>query len=492
MLRPAKLLLASLAAALALTGLAAQTPQPISPAARSAWSFDRSDLAPHPGVRFGVLSNGMRYALMRNAVPAAGLSVRFRFDAGASAEGRAERGFFHLIEHLIFHGTPNIPEGSLALMLGHRGMRHWSDFNAFTSFDETVYRLDIAKSDAAARDAALLVMREIATNLVFTRRVVEAAKTKVREEIAARDPVQDGIAAAQNAFFLPGTPIDRSPVAGTRAEVDRATGAALRRLYELHYAPQRATLVIVGDFDPDTVEAEIAARFSDWAAKGGSPPDCPPPSIATGRGTEARAFVQRDAPTIVTITSVAPLAGAADEGRGRDANFLEHLGSEILNRRLTRVAGRADPPFTAATVAIYDHFSLARLAQVEVKAKDRDWRKALRTGSLELSRAIARGFTQAELDEQLALSRAGLARAAAPRTTPALADAIIDAAGRGVVFTIPADPSASAAYLTRIRLADVNAAFAAAWAKPDRLIFVSHNRRIPVGRRPLRTPGASL
>jgi hypothetical protein len=86
-----------------------------------------------------------------------------------------------------------------------------------------------------------------------------------------------------------------------------------------------------------------------------------------------------------------------------------------------------------------------------------------------------------ELDEQLAVSRRGLAQASAPRTTSALADAILDAASRGIVFTLPGDPAASAAYLARIRLDDVNAAFASAWSKPDRLIFLSHNRRIPNG-----------
>jgi hypothetical protein len=50
--------------------------------------------------------------------------------------------------------------------------------------------------------------------------------------------------------------------------------------------------------------------------------------------------------------------------------------------------------------------------------------------------------------------------------------------GRGLVFTQPGGPAATAAYLARVRLADVNAAFAAAWAEPP-LIFVTHDRRFP-------------
>jgi zinc protease len=151
----------------------------------------------------------------------------------------------------------------------------------------------------------------------------------------------------------------------------------------------------------------------------------------------------------------------------------------MLNRRLSRLAAQPEAPFEGASVSIYDHFSTARLAQVEVRANDRDWSGALAGGALELRRAVESGFTQAEFDEQLAVSRHGLTQASAPRTTPALADAILDAASRGIVFTAPAGSAANVAYLARIRLADVNRAFAAAWSKRDRLIFLSHNRRIP-------------
>lgn len=474
-----KLFLAFFAAALAPTALSAQAAAESSQAARAAWGFDRSDLAPHPGVRFGVLPNGMRYAIMRSAVPAGGLSVRLRIDFGAKMEGTSERGFAHLLEHLIFHGTPNIPEGSLPLMLAHRGMRHWSDFNAFTSYDETVYRLDMTRADAAARDAALLLMREVAGNLLFTRSVVAGAKRNVREEIGARDAAGDGIMAAQNAFFAPGTAIARGPVAGTRAQVGRATGAALRRLYELYYVPQRATLVFVGDFDSGQVEAEIAARFSDWSARGSPLADPPPPRIPVGRGTEARLFVHGAAPTAVTIAAVKPLGPGVDAGRRRDAHFLEHLGVQMLNRRLAGTAARPDGPFARGDAAIYDHYSTVRLARVELEARDRDWRRALQAGAIELGRAVEQGFSQAEFDEQLAATRGSLAGEAAPRTSPALADAIVDHVNRRIVFTAPADSAGTVAYLSRVRLADVNAAFAAAWGGSDRLIFLSHSRRIP-------------
>ena len=391
-------------------------------------------------------------------------------------EGEREQGFMHLIEHMIFHGSTNIPEGALPLMLAHQGLRRWTDFDAFTSHDETVYRLDLGRADARSRETALALMREISSHLVFERRAVEGAKIRVRDEIAARDPVQDRLEAARNAFFVPGSPIAGGPVAGTRASVSRASPTALRRLYALHYVPARATLVAVGDFDPAVMEAEIVARFSDWRGAAAQAYSEPPP-VRERDGPATRLFVDPAASTAVTIAAVEPLGGA-DASRRRDSHFLEHLGSEMLNRRLSRIAGQPDPPFLSANSAIYDHFSAARLARIELAARDRDWRRALRTGAIELRRALDGGFTQSELDEQLAATRRALVRDAAPRSSSTLADAITDAVGRNIVFTEPADASATEAYLARVRLSDVNAAFRAAWA-PERLIFVSHNRRIP-------------
>jgi hypothetical protein len=152
----------------------------------------------------------------------------------------------------------------------------------------------------------------------------------------------------------------------------------------------------------------------------------------------------------------------------------------MLNRRLARKSN-SDAAFTSASSAIYDLFGTARIASVDASARNRDWRGALLAAQRELRCAIDRGFSQEELDRQLASSRAALDAKAAPAESPALGDAIIDAAARDIVFTEPADPAATLDYLSRVRLGDVNAAFRSAWAVSGWLVFVSHNRRVAGG-----------
>jgi zinc protease len=445
--------------------------------ARAAWGFDRSDLTPHPGVRFGVLANGMRYAVMRSAAPAGSLSVRLHLDVGARDESAQEIGFAHVVEHMIFHGTERIPEGALPLMLSSRGLRRWSDFNASTSHDETVYRLDLGRADAGARETGLSVMREIAGRLLFTKGSVAGAKRKVQEEIRGRDLVHDRIATAQNELLVPGTRLAGGPVAGTVQSVGRATPKMLQALYERTYVPRRATLVLVGDFDPLAVEKEIERHFADWRRPTAVASRLFPSAVSGSRGSAVQLFVEQNAPTTISIASVEPIGGGDGVTR-RDSSFLERLGTEMLSRRLARAAAAPNAPFATASASLYDHFSTARLASIDVEARERDWANGLQAAGAELRRALAQGFSPGELGEQLAETRRSLGQASRPQTSSALADAIVDAVGRGLVFTEPGDQAATVAYLARVRLTDVNAAFRAAWGKPDRLIFVSHDRSI--------------
>jgi zinc protease len=83
---------------------------PAGQPARAAWPV--SDLKPDPGVRFGQLPNGMRYAVMRNAAPAGEASLRLRIDAGSLMERGDQLGLAHFMEHMIFNGSKNVPEAS--------------------------------------------------------------------------------------------------------------------------------------------------------------------------------------------------------------------------------------------------------------------------------------------------------------------------------------------------------------------------------------------
>lgn len=472
---------AAIAALLIALLTAAADPPPPSPDARHAWGFDRSDIAPDPAVRFGVLANGMRYAVLRNDTPRGVVAIRLRVAAGAADDGEGSRGEAHLLEHLAYMGSRHVPEGALYPLLERSGLAAGPDINASTFYAETIYKLDLPRGDDALVDTALMLMRETASELILAPAAIERAKAAVASEIGGEEAVESRLTADQAAFFAPGSAVVRGPAAGVGSEVRAVDAATLRAFYDRYYAPARTTLIVVGDVDPAAIEARILARFGDWRARGPASAGPAPPRIDPDRPSAAHLFVDPAAAISVAIASVGPPDAAPDSAALRDRHFAEYVAGAMLDRRLARLARGEHARFLYAGSGISDYFGAARIARIDVSANGGDWRGALETGEQELRRILSFGFTQAELDEQLRIERERLATLAQDRRSAALADTMVAMLETGTIFTRPQEGPAAAAYLAQIRLADVDAAFRAAWARPGRLIHLSSDEAIAGG-----------
>src|SRR3546814_4057856 len=93
--------------------------------------------------QFGVLPNGVRYAVRNNGVPPGQVSIRVRMDVGSMFETDEERGYAHLLEHLTFRGSEHIPDGEAKRIWQRFGVTFGSDSNAQTTPTQTVYQLDL-------------------------------------------------------------------------------------------------------------------------------------------------------------------------------------------------------------------------------------------------------------------------------------------------------------------------------------------------------------
>src|SRR5205085_9667092 len=100
-----------------------------SPQVRTAWHFDRSDLTPDPRIRFGVLANGMRYAILPNRTPSGAVSIRLLVKVGATNGAPGEA---HYLEHMAFMGSRNVPEGARERLSGPEHLREGAGYNAHT------------------------------------------------------------------------------------------------------------------------------------------------------------------------------------------------------------------------------------------------------------------------------------------------------------------------------------------------------------------------
>ena len=262
-----KLLSRRVAILLAGSFLATAAPA-AQPARTNGWGVALTDVTPDPSIRYGILPNGMKYAIKQNAVPKGAGVVRLQFEFGSIAESEEERGLAHFIEHMAFNGSTHVPEGEMVKILERQGLKFGPDTNAMTGFDTTVYMLDLPQTDAERVDTALFLMREVAGEAKFTQGAVDRERGVILGERRVRDTYQLHQVIDQIGFQIPGTPYpERLPI-GTETVLKTAPAARIKNLYQRYYRPENATFVFVGDADPALVEKKMLAKFADWKGSG--------------------------------------------------------------------------------------------------------------------------------------------------------------------------------------------------------------------------------
>ena len=399
---------------------AAQAPeyaeQQPSAARPDPWPFAASDLPVDPDYRVGVLPNGMRYIIRPNATPVQQGMVQLWVDFGSAAEGEDQQGWAHFIEHMAFNGSAAVPEGEMVRLLEREGLAFGADTNASTGFDTTTYKLDLPRNDPALLGTALMLMREVASELTFDEAAVTRERGVILSERRVRDTFQLQSVMDNLAFLYPGSPLaERLPI-GTLESIQGATGAEMRELWSRYYRPENVALIVVGDYDPAAVEAAIATEFGDWQADPRvSLPSLGPVDPALAGQTDI--FIDPALSEEITISRNGPWIGEPDTVASRRMRVLRQIGYGIVNRRLQRLARVEDPPYRGAGVGVSDVFTVGRTANLVVQAGEGDWARALAAAQQEYRRAFAFGFTEAEVAEQVANLRSSIESNAAGALT---------------------------------------------------------------------------
>ncbi|HXC56312.1 MAG TPA: insulinase family protein [Rhizomicrobium sp.] len=469
---------AALAALLLVAG-AARAEAPVTP-----WPQANSDLPADASVRFGTLPNGMRYAIKRNATPTGGVSLRLRIDAGSLMERDDEQGIAHMLEHMAFRGSAHVADGDTVKILQSLGLTFGADTNAFTYPTQTVFSFDMPKNDAASVDTALLLLREIAGELNITQAALDTERNVVLAEAHLRDVPASHVRMSDLAFLYG----DRSAAAltpiGLESIIAHATPQLIRNFYEAWYRPERATLMIVGDIDPDALEAKIKASFSNWHAK--APPRPVIPYTAPAQHPDGvRLFTEAGAQPYIVFNWLRPYDGSPDNKANETRDVLRFVALGVLNQRLSMLAHGANPPFIAASAS---HSHMADVADVTelivdyrsgqgvdgLKAAERAWRDVL-----------AHGVNQDEVDQVVAQLRTFFqGNAAAADTTPSsqVMNGLLRSADENTVFTAPASDLALYEEVVKgLTAARVSEALQYIFGGTGPLVFVSSASPMPGG-----------
>ncbi|MBU2136794.1 MAG: insulinase family protein [Alphaproteobacteria bacterium] len=440
------------------------------------WPQALVDVAPDPDIRFGALPNGLRYAIRRQTIPEGQAALRLRIDAGSLMERDDQKGLAHFLEHMAFNGSEAVPEGEMIKILERLGLAFGADTNASTGFDETIYKLDLPRTDEETVSTSLMLLRETAMNLLIAQDAVDRERGIVLSEERARDTPPYRIYKSRLAFLLKDQRLNERYPIGDVEILRSAPASAIRDFYQAYYRPERTLLVAVGDFDVDAMEAQIIEAFSGWTAEGGAGDD-PDLGPVAPRGLEARVAVEPGVQAALQMAWVRGPDQRLDSAARRRGEVIEQLGFSVLNRRLSALARASDPPFLGAGAFVNDEFGAAETTSILANAQEGRWREALSAIEAEQRRLVEHGVRQDELDREIAEYRARLeanVAGAATRRPSSLAQQILGATAEDQVVTSPAqDLALFEAAVEGLDASAVSAALVEAFQGEGPLIFLA-------------------
>ncbi len=376
---------------------AAPATAPTAQAKNSNWLYAGSDIPRDTAWRFGVLPNGVRYAVRNNGVPPGQVSIRVRMDVGSLFETDQQRGYAHLLEHLTFRGSVHIPDGEAKRIWQRFGVTFGSDSNAQTTPTQTVYQLDLPSVTPANLDEGMKLLAGMVREPRISEAAVSAERGVVSAELRESNGPQKRIADATNAHLFAGQLLaDRSPI-GTEASLAAARADTVRAFHERWYRPDRTVVVIVGDGDPAEFARLIEKYYGDWRAEEPAPeaPDFGKPDPTA---EVAKVIVEENQPLALTLAMIRPWKKRIDTVENTRRLYLEFLAQALVNRRLENQA-RAGGSYLVATVG-QEYVSRSvdvTLAQIVPLG---DWQTALADVRGVIADAIRNPPSQADIDRE--------------------------------------------------------------------------------------------
>ena len=429
-----------------------------------------------PQITVGMLPNGMRYYIRANHQPQGRAELRLAVNAGSVLEDEDQRGLAHFVEHMAFNGTLHFPGLDIVNFMQSLGMRFGAHVNANTSFDETIYELQIPTENPAVIDRALLALEDWAHNVTFDPTEIEKERGVILEEWRLGLGAGERISDKQFPMLLKGSRYaERLPI-GTPEIIQNANPVRLRQFYADWYRPDLMAVVIVGDIDKAAVEAMIKAHFAPIPTKL-SPKARPAFPVPDQSGTVYATITDPEATsTRIDISARMAARRFVTIGDYR-RSIVDRLFGAMLSARLDEIANSPNAPFLRAET---DRGLLVRTAEVTslvALVPPGGVERGLTALFTELNRAARFGFTQTELNREKLNTQLYLERAMAERDKSAsgpLADEFV----RNFIHAEPIpgivyEYGLSQRFTPEITLAEVNA-LAKEWV-PDRnrLVVVS-------------------
>jgi len=428
------------------------------------------------GVRRGVLPNGLTWMVEPNNKPEKRAELWLVVRAGSVQEDEDQQGLAHLLEHMAFNGTEHFAGNELVTYLESVGTRFGAHLNAHTSFEETVYKLQVPTDDADILDTGFTVLRDWAGGLLNTDEEIEKERGVVLEEWRRRQGAGWRMALQQIDLTYAGAPHkDRLPI-GTEESLKTFTPDAVRRFYRDWYRPDLMAFVVVGDVDVEATVATIEQRFSDLTS-----PEVvrPRPEIPIPGHDETLVGVFTDPESQRSSVSVVNKISDREvpTHRAYRDSMIEGLFQGALTARFRDLSRDPAAPLLGAFAGKRRMNPVSGSQMLAATAKEGQELATLRLLVTEGERARRHGITAAELErakaQRMESMRQTLAEDGKTPSRRVLQELVRHVTNGESVPGIEYEMAMTEAWLPGITLDEVNAAAAGWFGEASRVVTLS-------------------
>ena len=352
-----------------------------------------------PDVKTGTLPNGLKFYIRRNALPEKRAELRLVVNAGSLLEEDDQQGLAHFVEHMAFNGTKNFPKTEIVSFLESIGMRFGPSINAFTSFDETVYMLQVPTEKPEIVDRSFLILEDWAKNVSFDPVEVDKERGVIMEEWRLRRGASARMQDQQFPVLLKGSRYaERLPI-GKPEIIQNFKHDRLKQYYADWYRPDLMAVVAVGDFDPAQIEKLIRSHFGGLTSPAKAKPR-PVFPVPKQDGTLYAIATDPEA-MMASVSAYSKMAfrDPSTVGAYRQ-QIAERLFGAMLSARLGEIAQKPDSPFLGAGTSRGLFVKSAEASTLGATARNDSIARALETMFVEMERVNRFGFTATEFDRE--------------------------------------------------------------------------------------------
>ena len=216
-----------------------------------------------PAVRIGKLDNGLTYYIRHNDYPEHVANFYIAQRVGSINEDESQRGLAHFLEHMAFNGSEHFKGNGIIEFCRSLGVEFGSDLNAYTSIDQTVYRVcNVPTKRATALDSCLLILKDWSNGLALEPEEIDKERDVVHNEWRLGEGPSQRMLQRALPKTYPGSKYgERLPI-GLMSVIDSFKPQTLRAYYQKWYRPDNQAIIVVGDVDVNHMEDKIKELFA--------------------------------------------------------------------------------------------------------------------------------------------------------------------------------------------------------------------------------------